>query len=179
MDSDDLEDSLDSLFSSVGSPKTKIKSVSVADEDKRREARLIHQKDADNEDVDTLLSELRSARNGGSMARSGANVFDPTPSPKAKGGRRRSREDTSNSLSKEAADLLHGSSNTLKSTRSARLGGAAVSWLDSSPKTSPTNLTTKPKPNPKQHELGKNLYFVFLFILVVVQRNNHFFYLLP
>jgi hypothetical protein len=155
----DLEDSLDSLFGSVSnSPTSHLKSNAIADEDKRREARLVQQKQQKQagdgeEDVDSLLSELRSAK-GGSMARTAANVIDkrspssssssPTsgggsqsPSSSStspvKGGRGARRRDEVTSMAKDAEAFLESSKQQPRDStdRSRRLGSAAVSWLDS------------------------------------------------
>jgi hypothetical protein len=146
---EDLEDSLDSLFGSMSGPSspTKVR-TSIADEDKKREARLYRQKEAGGDDVDSLLSELRSARTGVSMSRNAANVVESssnaapeqassTKGSRGKGGRRHGDDALSNSVSRDAAHLLEGNKDALsvrteRSERSRRLGGAAVSWLDSS-----------------------------------------------
>jgi len=144
----DMEDSLDSLFGSVENSPTSRLGSSVAEEDKQREARLYRQTQSGGEDVDSLLSELRSAR-GGSMARTAANVFDTSPtaasSKPATKPRGRRRRDDGNSLSKDAASFLESGNTRSGSThsheRSSRLGGAAAIWLDApsaSPSISPT-----------------------------------------
>ena len=149
---EDSLDSLDSLFGSVGSPTSQLKST-VADEDKRREARLFRQKQSEEEDVDSLLSELRSARGGKSMARTAANVMDSgssstSPSP-TKGRGRRRKDEGGSSMAKDAALFLETSAHERSdrtSSRSRRLGGAAVSWLDSS---TPPISTAKADPRRK------------------------------
>ena len=149
-ESDDLEDSLDSLFGSVSPSSNKKQQLrsSVAEEDKAREARLYKQKQSGGEDVDSLLSELRGAR-GGSMAKRAQNVFNSpqeTSVSSTSKPRGRRRKDDGVSKSKDAADFFEESARSKE--RSRRLGGAAATWLDSSPTTSPTNTTAK-KMSPK------------------------------
>lgn len=157
---EDSLDSLDSLFGSVGSPTSQLKST-VADEDKRREARLFRQKQSEEEDVDSLLSELRSARGGKSMARTAANVMDSgsssstSPSP-TKGRGRRRKDEGGSSMAKDAALFLESGAQERSdrtSTRSRRLGGAAVSWLDSS---TPPISTAKVAVDPKRKNFNND-----------------------
>ncbi len=166
----DLEDSLDSLFGSVSnSPTSHLKSNAIADEDKRREARLVQQKQQKQagaeEDVDSLLSELRNAK-GGSMARTAANIIDKrsptsasspssgasspssaaTSPPGGKGGRGARRRDEGTSMAKDAEAFLESSKQQpgrgdSSTDRSRRLGSAAVSWLDSGVSTAKVTST--------------------------------------
>jgi hypothetical protein len=127
-----------------------------SEEDKRREARLYQQKVSGDEDVDSLLTELRRERTGrNGMARTASNVFDSPSSSerkkgsKAKGGRRQRAGDVTTSVSKDAAVFLESKPRNARAQRSRRLGGAAVSWLDSSPAETGTKDTGRKPPSNK------------------------------